>query len=145
MGKIQCSTTSHNTNTATTHNNQHEPPLAYPSAALALSVHGNFSHAPKSWRRCSLWVCRWHNASGALLPLFYPSFGAQKNNPSKNRERDGVLTLGGHLLVGQHNNQPKFGICGRRDIEEGARPGRNVWGRRRAIVWGGKLSNKKLK
>jgi hypothetical protein len=84
-----------------------------------------------------------HHASGALLPIFYPTFGAPKHNPSKNREREGVSALGGHLLVGQHNNQPKVGVCGRRDIGEGVQPGRNVWGGRRTIVWGGKLSKEK--
>ncbi len=69
--------------------------------------------------------------------------GHQTCNTSKIRERDMTLALGGHLLVRQHNNQPKVGICGRRDIGEGARSGRNVWGRCHTIVWGGKLSNKK--
>jgi hypothetical protein len=132
-------------NTTTTHKNQHEPLPPYPSAALALSLHGNILHGPKSWHRCSLWVHQWHDALGALLPLFYPLFGVPKRNPSKNRERDGVLALGGHLLVGQHNNQPKVGVCGRRDIGEGAQPGRNVWDGCCTIVWGNKLSNKKLK
>jgi hypothetical protein len=50
------------------------------------------------------------------LPLFYPLFGAPKCNPLKNRERDRVSALDGHLLVGQHNNQPKVGICSRRDM-----------------------------
>jgi hypothetical protein len=132
-------------NTTTTHNNQHEPPLPYPSAALALSLHGNILHGPKSLCRCSLWVRQWRDALGALLPLFYPLFGVPKCKPSKNRERIGVLALGGHRLVEQHNNQLKVGVCGRRDIGEGARPGRNVWGGRRTIIWGGKLSNKKIK
>jgi hypothetical protein len=68
-----------------------------------------------------------------------------KCNTSKIREGDVTSALGGHLLVGQHKNQPKVGICGRRDIGEGARPGRNAWGGRHAIVWGGILSNKKIK
>jgi hypothetical protein len=63
----------------------------------------------------------------------------------KNRERDGVTALSGHLLVGQHNNQPKVGIRGRRDIGEGAQPGRNTWGGHRTIVWGSELSHKKNK
>jgi hypothetical protein len=33
-------------NTTTTHNNQHELPLPYPSAALALSLHENILHGP---------------------------------------------------------------------------------------------------
>ena len=82
---------------------------------------------------------------GVLWPLFYPLFGAPKCNPLKNRERDWVLALGGHLLIGQHNNQPKVSICGRRDIGEGAQPGRNMWGGRHTIVQGSKLSNNKIK
>ncbi len=53
-----------------------------------------------------------------------------------------TLALGGHLLVGQHNNQLKVGVCGMRDIGEGARPGRNVWEGHHTIVWGGKLRKK---
>ncbi len=68
-----------------------------------------------------------------LSLLFVPLFGALKRKTSKIRERDVTLALGGHLLVGQHNNQPKVSVCGRRDIGEGARPGRNVWGRRHKI------------
>ena len=73
-----------------THNNQHDPPPAYPSAALALSLHGNIRHGPKSWRHCSLWAHTRLAVSVALLPLLVPSFGAPKCNPSKNRERGGV-------------------------------------------------------
>jgi hypothetical protein len=79
-----------------------------------------------------------------LLLLFVPLFGAPKRNTSKIRKRDVTLALGGHLLVGQHNNQQKDGICGRKNIVEGAQPGRNVWGGRHTIAWGGKLSNKKI-
>jgi hypothetical protein len=80
---------------------------------------------------------------GALSLLFVPLFGLPKHNTSKIRERDVISALGGHLFVGQHNNQPKVGVRGRRDIGEGARPGQNVWGGRHTIVWGGGLSNKK--
>jgi hypothetical protein len=68
-----------------------------------------------------------------------------KTQHIKIRERDVTSALGGHLLVGQHNNQPKVGVLGRRDIGEGARPGRNMWGGRRTIVWGGKLRDEKIK
>jgi hypothetical protein len=80
-----------------------------------------------------------------LLLLFVPLFGVPKCNTLKIRERDVTSALGGHLLVGQHNNQPKVGVRGRRDIGEGARTGQNVWGRRHTIVWGSELSNKKNK
>ena len=121
-------------NTTTKHNNQHEPPTPFPSAALALSLHGNIFHGPNSWRHCSLWVLWWCNASGVLLPLFYPLVGVPKHKPSKNRERGWVSALGGHLLVRQHNNQPKVGVHGRGDIVEGTQPGWNMWGRHRTIV-----------
>jgi hypothetical protein len=55
-----------------------------------------------------------------------------------------TLALDGYLLVGQHNNQPKVGARGRRDIGEGTQPGQNMWGGRRTIVWSGKLSDKKF-
>jgi hypothetical protein len=77
--------------------------------------------------------------------LFVPLFGAPKRNTSKICKRDVTLALDGHLLIGQHNNQPKVGLRGRRDIWEGARPGRNMWGGCHTIIWGGKLSNKKTK
>jgi hypothetical protein len=82
---------------------------------------------------------------GALSLMFVPSFRAPKHNTPKIRERDVTLALGGHLLVGQHNNQPKVGVCDRRDIGEGTQPGQNVLGRRHTIVWGGKLMNEKIK
>ncbi len=77
----------------------------------------------------------------ALVAVCSFVWGA-KRNTSKIRERDVTLALGGHLLVWQHNNQPKVGVCGRRDVGEGAQPGRNMWGRRHTIVWGGELSKK---
>jgi hypothetical protein len=67
-------------NSTTTHNNQHEPPPPCLLATLALSLHGNIIHAPKSWRRCSLWDHTRRAALDVLLPLFYPLFGAPKRN-----------------------------------------------------------------
>jgi hypothetical protein len=52
--------------------------------------------------------------------MFVPFFWAPKRNILKIRERDVTSAFGGHLLVGQHNNQPKVGVGGRRDIGEGA-------------------------
>ncbi len=80
-----------------------------------------------------------------LSLLFVPLFGAPKCNTSQIRERDVTLALGGHLLVRQHNNQPKVGICGMRDIGEGVQPGQNMWDEHRTIVWGSELSNEKIK
>jgi hypothetical protein len=115
-------------NTTTTHNYQHELPPPYPSAALALSLHNNIRHGPKSWRRYSLWAHTRLAASVALSLLLVTSFGAPKRNPSKNRERGGVSALGGRRLNIQSNNQPKVRNHGGGDIWEGARPGQNVWG-----------------
>ncbi len=115
-------------NTTTTHNNHHELLPPYPSAALALSLHGNILHWPKSWCCCSLWVRWWCDAPGTLLPLFYPLFGVPKCNPSKNRERDGVSALGGRRSVTLHNNQPKDSVDGGKGIQEEMQLGQNVWG-----------------
>ncbi len=81
--KVKYSALPQATNATTTHNNQHEPPP--PPYPLALSLHGNICHGPKSWHRCSLWDHTKRAASGALLPLFYPLFRAPKRNSSKNR------------------------------------------------------------
>jgi hypothetical protein len=75
--------------------------------------------------------------SGARSLLFVPLLGMPKRSTSKIIERDVTLALGGHLLVEQHNNQPKVGIRGRRDIREGTQPGRNELGGHHTIVWGG--------
>jgi hypothetical protein len=107
MGKISTLLQATTQNTTTIHNNQHEPPPPYPSAALALSLHDNIRHGPKSWRRCSLWAHTRLAAAVALLPLMVPLFGAPKCNPSKNRERGGILALGGRRLNIRRNNQPK--------------------------------------
>jgi hypothetical protein len=92
-----------------------------------------------------LYSTKWVNYSAlprALL-LFVPFLGASKCNTSQIREKDVTSALGAHLLVRQHNNQPKIGICSRRDIGEGAQPGWNVWDGHRTIVWGIKLSDTK--
>ncbi len=114
--------------TTTTHNNQHEPPPPHPSVALALSLHSNILHWPKSWCRCSLWVHRWCNASGVLSLLFYPSFGAPKCNQSTNRWRVGVLALGGHSSVILHSNNIYVSVGGGEGIREETRLGQNMWG-----------------
>ncbi len=119
--------------------------IALPSSGFAIFPHGNICHGPTSWRRWSLWAHTRRTVSDALSLLFVPSFGVPKCNTSKIRECDVTSALGGHLLVGQHNNQPKVGVRSRRDIGEGARPGWNVWGGRHTIVWGSKLSNNKIK
>ena len=128
MGKISTLSQATTQNTTTTHNNQHEPPLPYPSAALALSLHDNIRHGPKYWCPCSLWAHTRLAASVVLSPLLVPSFGALKRNPSTNRERGGVLALGGRRLNTRSNNQLKVRDHGGGDIWEGTRPGRNEWG-----------------
>jgi hypothetical protein len=71
---------------------------------------------------------------GCFLVAVCSFFGAPKCNTLNIRERDVTSALGGYLLVGQHNNQPKVSVSGRRDIGEGARPGRNMWGECCTIV-----------
>ncbi len=115
------SSTIHNNTKHTTTNMRYR---ALPPSSFAIFCHGNIRHGPKSWRCWSLWShTRWA-ALDALSLLFVPSFQAPKRNTSKITERDATLALGGHLLVGQHNNQPKVSVRSRRDIGEGAQSGR---------------------
>ncbi len=64
------------------------------------------------------------NVWGGRLPVFWGGILIDK----KNREMGGLLALDGCRLMGGHHNQPKVGIDGGKGIEEGRRPGRNVWG-----------------
>jgi hypothetical protein len=77
--------------------------------------------------------------------LFVPLFWAPILHPSKNRERDGTLALGGYRLVKRHNNQPKVGESDSRDCGEELRQGRSVWGGCCLFVRDVKPSNKKKK
>ena len=104
----------------TTHNNQHEPLRTLqrlrPSPSMGRPV------APPN-----------HGAAAPYGPMHgarhrvcsrrpsIPCFGASKCNPSKNREGDGALALGGRRLITANNNQPKVGVRGGGDIGEGAR------------------------
>jgi hypothetical protein len=40
----------------------------------------------------------------------FPSYWAPKWHPSKKREKDRTLTLGGHHSMGEYNNKPKVGV-----------------------------------
>ncbi len=125
----------------TTPNNQHEPPPSLPFSSFGHLSPWELHPCPQilvPLLPMGLLMTRCVGCALATLLSFV--WGAKKQS-IKNRDRDGVSALGGHLLVGQHNNQPKVGVCGRRDIEEGSWPGWNVWGGCRAIIWGGKLSN----
>jgi hypothetical protein len=83
------------------------------------------------WRVCS---CR-----------SFPLYGVPKWHPYKKREWDGALTLGGHHLMGEYNNQPNYSVGSGGGVGEETLPGRNMWGGRFPIIQGGKLSNEKLK
>jgi hypothetical protein len=56
-----------------------------------------------------------------------PSFGVGILIYPKKREIGGPLALDGNCLVGEHNNQPKVGVGGGRDVSEETRPRRNAW------------------
>jgi hypothetical protein len=51
----------------------------------------------------------------------------------KNREGGGALALHGCRFNNKHNNQPKVGIIGGDNIQEGS----NMWEGRYPINWGG--------
>jgi hypothetical protein len=69
-------------------------------------------------------------------------FGRRNKSTKIKREGNGAIAVGGRHSTGGHNNQPKVGVGGGKDIGEGARPRRNVCGGRFAVVWGGELSGK---
>ena len=73
-----------------THNNQHDPPLPYPSATLALSLHGNIHHGPKSWSRCSLWAHTRLLASVRSRHCWVLVWGAKTQPLEKQREGWGL-------------------------------------------------------
>ncbi len=56
----------------------------------------------------------------------------------------GALALGGRRFININNNQMEEGVNIRGCIGEEARPGRNVWGGRLPIGWGGILIDKKI-
>ncbi len=53
------------------------------------------------------------------------------------------MALGGRRLS-TYNNQMEDGVDVKRCVGEEARPGRNVWGGRLPVIWGGILINKKI-
>jgi hypothetical protein len=53
------------------------------------------------------------------------------------------LALGGRHFININNNQMEDGVDVRGCVGEEARPGRNVWGGRLPVVWGGILINEK--
>ncbi len=77
------------------------------------------------------------------MPQLVPLFGAPNRDPSKNREMEGELTLGGCCQVATHNNQPKVGGRGRRDVGEEVQAGSSEWWGHCPIVWGDNLSDEK--
>jgi hypothetical protein len=134
MGKIEYSTTSTTQNT-TTHNNQHEPPLPYSSAALALSLHGQAIGTTNQWRRGSLWSHSRRAWLGLAARWLVRLFGGQNETTSKNREEHGASALGSRHLIGRHNNQIGVSNHGSRDVGEEAPPGWSMWGDVSALIW----------
>jgi hypothetical protein len=134
MGKIEYSTTSTTQNT-TTHNKQHEPPPPYSSVALALSLHGQAIGATNLWRRISLWSHSRGTWSGLAAQWLVRLSGGRNETTSKNREKHGASALGGHHLIGRHNNQIGVGNRGSRDVGEEAPLGWSVWGDVSASIW----------
>ena len=61
-------------------------------------------------------------------------FGCRNKSRKIKREGDGAMAVGGHRSIWGHNNQPKVGVGGGRDIGEGARLWQNVCGGRFAVV-----------
>ncbi len=54
------------------------------------------------------------------------------------------MALGGHRFININNNQMEDGVKVRGCVGEEARLGRNMWGGRLPVVWGGILIDKKI-
>jgi hypothetical protein len=90
MGKISTLLQATTQNTTTTHKNQHEPPLPYPSAALALSLHGQAVGATNQWRRCFLYVpCKAPMVGFGGTMTGLPDWGTKKRRIEKQRDGRG--------------------------------------------------------
>ena len=63
-----------------------------------------------------------------LSPPSVPLFGAQKRDPSKNREMGRALALGGRGSIMMTNNQPIVGGSGGGDVWVEVRGWESVWG-----------------
>ncbi len=53
------------------------------------------------------------------------------------------MALGGCRFININNNQMEDGVDVRGCVREEARPGRNMWGGRSPVIWGGILIGKK--
>jgi hypothetical protein len=92
MGKISTLSRATTQNTTKTHNNQHEPPPPYPSAALALSLHGQAVGATNQWRHCFLSVsvpCKAPMVGFGGVMAGLPVWGAEKRRIKKQRDGRG--------------------------------------------------------
>ncbi len=54
------------------------------------------------------------------------------------------MALGGNCFININNNQMEDGVIVRGCIGEEVGPGRNAWGGRLPVFWGGILINKKI-
>jgi len=90
MSKISALLQATTQNTTTTHNNQHEPPPPYPSAVLALSLHGQAVGATNQWHCCFLLFpqkAHMFRFGGAMAGL--PVWGAKMRRIKKQRDGQG--------------------------------------------------------
>ncbi len=79
------------------------------------------------------------------MPWLVLLLGAPKRDPSKIRERDGVLALGGRHLDVKRGNQPKVGVSGEGIIIKETQLRWNLWGGRHIIVWGWQIEWQKIR
>ncbi len=126
-----------------THNNQHEPPLPYPPAALSsfamatstmASNQGTVAHCE------SVAGTQWRVRARNCLSL---CLGGTDAYPIKNRAMGVALFLGGCRFMIQHHNQPNSWRSGRGDARVEARGGGERVGGRCPIVWTVKSIDKK--
>jgi hypothetical protein len=74
---------------------------------------------------------------------WFPCLGRQNKRHQIRERGGGALALGGHHFININNNQMEDGVDVKGCVGEEARPGRNVWGGRLPVIWGGILIDKK--
>jgi hypothetical protein len=98
------------------------------------------NHGAAATQRHAQAVSRW----GCARCRWFACLGRQNKRHRIIERGGGALALGGRRFININNNQMEDGVNVRGCVGEEARPGRNVWGERLPVIWGGILMDKKI-
>jgi hypothetical protein len=80
---------------------------------------------------------------GCACCRWFACLGRQNKRQLIIERGGGALALGGRRFIKINNNQMEDGVDMRGWVGEEARPGRNMWGRRLPVFWGGIIIDEK--